>query len=140
MHFILPNNLKFVKRFIERTFFGSLKVHNIDNWQNRFLIETVFIDANQYLWCCCADELPVEADKFPVSLKYIDKEKGIYMKVTGTANRVTPDLKPGTEVALDHAVDELTGNGNLTLLRVKMTETVYYKKQNGQINFFAVAS
>lgn len=139
MHFILPDNLKFVKRFIERTFFGALRVHDNDK-QDRFLVETVFVDANQYLWCCCPDELPVEANKFPVSLKYVDKVKGIYMKVTGIANRVEPDLKPGSAVALDHAIDEMTGNGKLTLLRVKMTETVYYKKHNGQINFYAVAS
>lgn len=140
MRFILPENLKFVKRFIERTFFGFLKVHDADGVRDQFLVETVFIDANQYLWCCCTDDLPVEADKFPVSLQYIDKVKGIYMKVTGTANRVKPQLKPGSEVALDHAVDELTGDGKLTLLRIKMTETVFYKKQNGQINFYAVAS
>lgn len=139
MHFILPDNLKFVKRFIERTFFGALKVHDGDHMQDRFLVETVFVDANQYLWCCCADELPVTADRFPVSLKYIDKVKGVYMKITGTASRVTPNALPGSEAALDHAVDELTGE-RLTLLKVKMTETVYYKKNNGQINFYAVAS
>ena len=139
MHFILPENLKFAKRFIEKTFFGALKVHDSDTKES-FLVETVFVDANQYLWCCCADELPVEESKFPVSLKYIDKVKGIYMKVTGVANRVNPQLEPGSEVELDHAIEEMTGNGKLTLLRVKMTETVYYKKQNGQINFYAVAS
>jgi hypothetical protein len=139
MHFILPENLKFAKRFIEKTFFGALKLNDAEV-QDRFLVETVFVDANQCLWCCCADELPVGESKFPVSLKYVDKVKGIYMKVTGIANRVSPSLVPGSEAALDHAVDELTGNGKLTLLRVKMTETVYYKKQNGQINFYAVAS
>lgn len=137
MRFILPENLKFVKRFIERTFFGALKVHD-ETIQDRFLIETVFVDANQYLWCCCAEDLPVNANKFPVSLKYVDKVKGIYMKVNGIANRVKPRLEPGSEAALDHAVDELT-NRKVTLLKVKMTETVYYKKQNGQINFYAVA-
>jgi hypothetical protein len=140
MQFILPNNLKFVKRFIEQTFFGALKVHDTDTAVDRFLVETVFVDANQYLWCCCADELPVNTDKFPVSLKYIDKEKGIYMKITGTAHAIKKDLMPGSDVALDHAVDELMDDRKLTLLKVKMTETVYYKKQNGQINFYAVAS
>lgn len=139
MRFILPENLKFVKRFIEKTFFGALKLHDTDLTQDRFLVETVFVDANQYLWCCCTDELPVESDKFPVSLKYVDKVKGIYMKITGTASRVNPELEPGSEVALDHAVNDLT-TGKLTLLKVKMTETVYYKKNNGQVNFYAVAS
>jgi hypothetical protein len=139
MRFILPENLKFVKRFIEKTFFGALKLHDTELTQDRFLVETVFVDANQYLWCCCAEELPVEADKFPVSLKYVDKVKGIYMKITGTASRVNPNLEPGSEVALDHAVNDLTGD-KLTLLKVKMTETVYYKKNNGNINFYAVAS
>ncbi|MBO9564366.1 MAG: hypothetical protein J7621_16395 [Niastella sp.] len=139
MRFILPENLKFVKRFIEKTFFGALKLHDTELTQDRFLVETVFVDANQYLWCCCAEELPVETDKFPVSLKYVDKVKGIYMKITGIASRVNPNLEPGSEVALDHAVNELTGD-KLTLLKVKMTETVYYKKNNGDINFYAVAS
>ncbi|MDF2191677.1 hypothetical protein [Paraflavitalea sp. CAU 1676] len=139
MHFILPDNLKFVKRFIERTFFGALKLNDSDT-QERFLVETVFVDANQYLWCCCADELPVDADKFPVSVKYIDKVKGIYMKVTGIASRIMPQPQPGSAAALDHDIEELTGNNNLTLLRVKMTETVYYKKrEDGQINFYALA-
>lgn len=139
MRFILPDNLKFVKRFIERTFFGALKLNDADT-QERFLVETVFVDANQYLWCCCADELPVEADKFPVSVKYIDKVKGIYMKVTGIANRIKPQPQPDSAAALDHSVEALMGDGKLTLLKVKMTETVYYKKQNdGQINFFALA-
>lgn len=141
MNFILPENLKFAKRFIEKTFFGALKVHDTEEVQDRFLVETVFVDANQYLWCCCADELPVDQPKFPVSLKFVDKVKGVYMKVTGIANKVNPQLEPGSAVELDHAIDEMTGNGKLTLLRVKMTETVYYKKQNnGQINFYAVAS
>jgi hypothetical protein len=139
MRFILPENLKFVKRFIEKTFFGALKLHDTELTQDRFLIETVFVDANQYLWCCCSEELPVETEKFPVSLKYVDKVKGIYMKITGIASRVNPNLEPGSEVALDHAVNDLTGD-KLTLLKVKMTETVYYKKNNGDINFYAVAS
>lgn len=139
MRFILPDNLRFVKRFIERTFFGALKL-NDSNIQERFLVETVFVDANQYLWCCCADELPVNVEKFPVSVKYIDKVKGIYMKVTGIANCIRPQLQKESDAALDHAVEELMGNGNLTILKVKMTETVYYKKQHdGQINFFALA-
>lgn len=139
MHFILPDNMKFVKRFIERTFFGALKIDGSDK-QERFLVETVFIDANQFAWCCCSDEIPVAADKFPVSIKYVDKEKGIYMKVNGIAHRVCADLEPTSDVALDHAVDELTHGGKMTLLKVKMNETVYYKKQqNGQINFYAIA-
>lgn len=139
MHFILPDNVKFVKRFIEKTFFGALKL-NDSEVQERFLIETVFVDANQYVWCCCNDEIPVAADKFPVSIKYVDKEKGIYMKVNGIAQRVSTELDPSSEVGLDHAVDELTHGGKITLLKVKMLETVYYKKrQNGQINFYAIA-
>jgi hypothetical protein len=133
MRFILPDNLQFVKRFIEKTFFGALKVHDVAI-QDRFLVETVFIDANQYLWCCCAEELPVETSKFPVSLKYIDKVKGIYMKVTGIANRMIPGHETGA------GGDALMLKPGLTLLRVKMTETVYYKKHKGQINFYAVAS
>ena len=142
MRFILPDNLKFVKRFIEKTFFGALKIHTADSMKDRFLIETVFIDANQYIWCCCTDDLPVNTNKFPVSLRYVDKEKGIYMKVSGTAHAVKTELTPNSDVALDHAVDELMDDDRkLILLKVKMTETVYYKKQNnGQINFYAVAS
>jgi hypothetical protein len=143
MRFILPNNLKFVKRFIEQTFFGALKVHNLKSSVDRFLVETVFVDANQHLWCFCADELPVEPvenTKFPVTVKYIDKIKGIYMKVSGQAHLVKPGMEPDSEVALDHAVDELTSNRKLTLLKIKITETVYYKKQDGQIDFYAVAS
>lgn len=139
MRFILPENLKFVKRFIEKTFFGAMKLHDLNCTQDRFLVETVFVDANQYLWCCCADDLPVQTEQFPVSLKYVDKVKGIYMKITGTASRIKPSPEPGSQAALDHAVHELTGE-KLTLLKVKMTETVYYKKNNGQINFYAVAS
>jgi hypothetical protein len=143
MRFILPNNLKFVKRFIERTFFGALRVHNMESAGDRFLVETVFLDANHHLWCFCADQLPVEPvenTKFPVTVKYIDKLKGIYMKVSGLAHLVKPDMEPCSEVALDHAVDELTGQRKLTLLKIKITETVYYKKQDGQIDFYAVAS
>lgn len=143
MRFLLPNNLKFVKRFIEKTFFGALQVHDVDTVQDRFLVETVFVDANQHLWCFCADELPVapvENAKFPVTIKYIDKVKGIYMKVTGLAHLVKPGMEPDSEVGLDHAVDGVTDNRKLTLLKVKITETVYYKKQDGQIEFYAVAS
>lgn len=140
MRFILPDNLKFVKRFIEDTFFGALKLHHTDLLQDRFLIETIFVDANQYLWCCCAEELPVHTDQFPVSLKYVDKEKGIYMKVTGTAYQVKPSLKPDSKAVPEPASDEWTDNRELTLLKIKMKETVYYKKNNGQINFYAVAS
>ncbi|NII26310.1 hypothetical protein HB364_14560 [Pseudoflavitalea sp. X16] len=140
MRFILPDNLKFAKRFIEKTFFGALKIHNKATLKDRFLVETVFIDANQYIWCCCADELPVATDKFPVSLKYVDKEKGIYMKVTGTALKVKSGLQLVSEAGLDDAIDELTDKRPVTLLKIKMTETVYYKKNNGQINFYAVAS
>lgn len=139
MRFILPDNLRFVKRFIEKTFFGALKLED-DAIQDRFLVETVFIDANQYLWCCCAEDLPVDANKFPVSLKYVDKVKGIYMKVNGIANRVKPSRQKGSGAVPDPLPDEMT-QGKLTLLKVKMTETVYYKKQqDGQINFYAVAS
>jgi hypothetical protein len=141
MQFILPNNLKFVKKFIEKTFFGALRVHDMDSVQDRFLVETVFMDANQHLWCFCADELPKDHKKFPVSIKYIDKLKGIFMKVTGTANLVQPDMVPESDVALDHAVDEAMSDRKMTLLKVQITETVYYKKKDdGQINFFAVAS
>lgn len=140
MRFILPDNLRFVKRFIEKTFFGALKLEDDGAIQDRFLIETVFIDANQYLWCCCAEDLPVDANKFPVSLKYVDKVKGIYMKVNGIANRVKTSRQQEREAVPDPLVDEMT-QGKLTLLKVKMTETVYYKKQqDGQINFYAVAS
>ncbi|WP_276483872.1 hypothetical protein [Paraflavitalea pollutisoli] len=139
MRFILPDNLKFVKRFIEKTFFGALKVQDAEN-QMSVLVETVMVDANQYVWCCCNDELPAAVDKFPVQIKYVDKEKGIYMKVNGVAQRIANELDPASEVALDHAVDELTHGGKITLLKVKMNETVYYKKQqNGQINFYALA-
>jgi hypothetical protein len=143
MRFILPNNLKFVKRFIEQTFFGALKVHKPGSVGDRFLVQTVFMDANQHLWCFCADELPVapvENTKFPVTVKYIDKLKGIYMKVSGQAHLVKPAMEPYSEVALDHAVDELTDKRPLTLLKIKVTETVYYKKQHGKIDFYAVAS
>jgi hypothetical protein len=140
MQFILPNNLKFVKRFIEKTFFGALRVHDMDNVQDRFLVETVFVDANQHLWCFCADEIPKDTKKFPVSIKYVDKLKGIFMKVTGVANLVQPDMMPESDVALDHAVDEVMDDRKLTLLKIKITETVYYKKQDGEINFYAVAS
>lgn len=139
MQFILPENLKFVKRFIERTFFGALKVRNADS-RTRYLVETVFVDANQYVWCCCNEELPVDSDKFPVSLRYVDKVKGIYMKVTGMAHRIMAQLDQGSEATPDAIAGTMNKDGKLTLLKVKMTETVYYKKEhNGQVNFYAVA-
>lgn len=140
MRFVLPNNLKFVKRFIEQTFFGAIKVHGADTVQDRFIVETVFVDANQYLWCFCPDELPVDTNKFEVTVKYVDKVKGIFMKVSGMAQLVQPNMTPESDVALDHLVDEVTHDRKLSLIKVRMTETVYYKKENGQVNFFAVAS
>lgn len=135
MQFIQPKNAVFVRHFIETTFYGSLRIHHPEIDPFRFMVGTLFVENEQHLWCFCEDSWPLAIGKpVPVSLRYVSRQKDVFMKITGMAMlvRVAQESQMEGEEMMD------TNSEGFSLLKVNMRETVYYTRTNGEISFYAM--
>lgn len=135
MQFIQPQNAAFVRHFIETTFYGSLRIHHPEIDPLRFMVGTLFVENEHHLWCFCEDNWPLPIGKpVPVSLRYVSRQKDVFMKVTGTALLV----RVAQESMMEGEEIRDTNSESFSLLKVSMRETVYYTRTNGEISFYAM--
>ena len=116
-----------VKRVVENIRFGIVKMINCAILKNpvSFMIETLTVTDDGHLWCTTTD-LPEEAwtegNRFPVNLKYIEKTKGLFIKLAGRAEVVAHDYPEVCAV--------LNTNTGQRLIKVRIEEVYGYQKYN----------
>ncbi len=118
----LRNRYKDLKSVIERSNFSLLNAYPSSKVM---LAETHSVDDNRNIWCRSEESLSGMVNQhFPVTLKFIDRAKGNYIRISGTA------------FVEGERYREEDDNGQ-SLLRIEMQQVVWYFKRTGKIRFFS---
>ncbi|MEP7257091.1 MAG: hypothetical protein ABI687_01860 [Flavitalea sp.] len=93
------------------------------------LIESVNVDDNGYLWCTSQENIPAllfSNYAFRVSVKFVDKKDGFFIKLAGNATVVE-----FSEIMNENAGQNITvhTHHNKTLLKIQILEAELYKKK-----------
>ncbi len=126
----LRNRYKDLKNIIERSTYSLLSAYP---WSRVMIAETHTIDDNRQLWCWSEESFGGQAPtSFPVTLKFIDRNKGNYIRISGQA------FVEDQESALASTAEEKGGRSSL--LRIEMQQVVWYFKKTGKIKFYRCQS
>jgi len=124
------NNFKYLQERISVIKFGILKLpsKSISGF-TQVLIETDKVDENGNLWCRTKDKIPASllaAKEFKVNLKYIQKQEGIFIKISGIAS-----IAEMVDLAMEKAGEKFPVNSSAktTLLKIRVTDADLFKKK-----------
>ena len=123
-------NLKMLQQQILRNRYGIMKisVKSLFPFPN-ILIESRNVDEEGYLWCTSSDSIPAllfNNSAFRVSIKYVNKKDGAFIKLTGNAtvvefSEIMKESPRQNETLHTHL--------NRTLLKIQIMEADLYKKK-----------
>lgn len=122
----LKNRYKDLKSVIEGSHFSLLNAYP----SNKAMIaETHSVDENRNIWCRSEESFSEWVSRcFPVTLKFIDRVKGNYIRISGTAFVEAP------AAADDQYQKDCTQQ---SILRIEMQQVVWYYKKTGKIRYFS---
>lgn len=126
----LKNRYKDLKNIIERSTYSLLSAYP---WSRVMIAETHTIDDNRQLWCWSEESFSGQVNtSFPVTLKFIDRTRGNYIRISGKAFVENN----GVSIASEQEQKE----GRSSLLRIEMQQVVWYFKKTGKIKFYRCQS
>ena len=116
------------KQMLEEIKFGLLQTSGTPflKLSRSLVIETLKVTYDGEIWCTSPDSLPpafVSGKFFGVKLKYIQKNAGLFIKVTGRARVINPSFNNGTSEKNVEGKQQ-----NVLLLKVVVEEGHQYKK------------
>jgi general stress protein 26 len=123
-------DVRLLKEKIEFIKYGILKVTGPGLFKvPSCLIESFQVDDEGGIWCSVSEsvsELMLSGKSFPVQLKYVHKEEGLFLKVQGKAT-VVQHIKVINETRRHN--QGYVQQTNRMILRVHIEEAEFFKKQ-----------
>ena len=123
-------NLRFLQDRIRHIRYAILKVSGNSFAQfSNGLADTILVDDEGVLWCSLSDEIPallLNQHEFRVRLKYIDKDQGFFIRLSGNA-RIVHSSKEMGELLNQNEI--LLTPVNRILLKIKITNADLFKKR-----------
>jgi len=123
-------NLKNLKDKIEQINVGILKIQSpLLPFSQSIIIETCKVDGDGYIWCTSSHTLPsnyLGGKNVGVTLKYIQKSEGKFIKITGRAKLISISQRvigSSSEKTLNKEYEKVF------LLKIEIEEVHSYKKK-----------